>query len=157
YVGTDISPEALAAATADHRNAEFVLSDGVSLPFAPETFDLVHASGVLHMNAHYHRVLESMWRQTKRFLLCDLRLTRGASEVGRVDAPFGQANTWLPYVVLNVEEAVARMSALCPAPRRIVAKGYGHAPGPGTVLAASRVIMAFFLVEKGAGAQSIDI
>lgn len=160
YVGVDIAPAFIATASADHPDAEFVLGDGLTFTTPPNSFDLAHASGVLHLNLQYRAMIAAMWRQTRRYLLCDLRLTRGAAEVGRMEGPFGEQgeSSTLPYVVLTVDEAVRMFSELDPAPSRITVKGYPHAPAASVTLAHAEVIVAFFLVEKGPAARpAVDI
>jgi len=152
YFGVDVVPAFVEAARTSHPEATFAVGDGLTFPTPPESFDLVHASGVLHLNRRYRDMVSAMWSQTRRFLLCDLRLTTGEPEIGRLDSPFNERDpVSLPYVVLSVTDALQMFSALFPQPDFIRIKGYPHEASTSATLRNPRVLMAFALVEKGAG------
>jgi SAM-dependent methyltransferase len=155
YVGVDIVPAFIETARADHPHAEFAIGDGLAFSTGPGSFDLVHASGVLHLNMRYRDMIAAMWRQTRRFLLCDLRLTTGAAEVGRMDSPFGERSpVSLPYVVLSLADARQLLSNLNPAPNKVTVKGYPHRASAAATLTNPDILMACVLAEKGAGSAS---
>lgn len=147
YVGLDITPELIARAKDHHPEGEFILSDGVNIPFASGSFDLVHSSGVLHLNSHYQDMLRSMWQQTQRYLLCDFRLTTGSSFQGKMKHP------QLPYFVLNVNELTALLKNLMPQPAALKLRGYPHDASVSADLPQKQVIMAYCLLEKGPAAS----
>jgi len=150
YVGVDVERNFVAAAKADHPESEFALGDGIHFETPPGTFELAHSSGVLHVNLRYREMIEAMWVQTSRFLLCDLRLTRGRPEVGQMVSPFGEREpVRLPYIVLGIDEAIDLFTSLTPTPMRLQVKGYRHSVNATATLADRDVIMAFFLAEKG--------
>lgn len=153
YVGVDIIPAMVAAAQQDYPDAEFHLSDGVQFPFSPGSFDLVHCSGVLHLNSRYRDMVRAMWEQTRRWLLFDVRLTRGPAVIGSLEVDYGggAAGDPLPYHVLNVEKWLEFLRALAPPPAVVRGRGYGHAVSGAARVPIDRVIMTFFLLEKGAG------
>jgi SAM-dependent methyltransferase len=154
YVGVDVVPAFVAAARADHPDAEFMVGDGVHFATPPGSFELAHASGVLHLNGRFREIIEAMWQQTSRFLLCDLRLSSTIGECGRMVSPFGEPEgVALPYIVLNVEEALDLFKRLDPAPLSIRVKGYAQRASEAARLANPDILMAFFLVEKGAGGR----
>jgi len=157
YVGVDVVPEFVDLARRDHPDAEFAVGDGVHFETPPGSFELVHASGVLHLNLRFRDLLRAMWAQTHRYLLCDLRLSPGQGGVGRMESPFGERDgVSLPYVVLNVEEALDLFRQLDPQPDSVRVKGYRHPPSDATTLVNSELIMAFFLAEKGSGAAKAE-
>jgi len=150
YVGVDVERNFIDAARTDHPDSEFVLGDGIHFDTPPATFELVHSSGVLHINPRYREMIEAMWAQTSRFLLCDLRLTKRQPEVGKMVSPFGEAaQVSMPYIVLTVDEAIDLFASLEPAPMRVRVKGYRHTANATAILANPDIIMAFFLAEKG--------
>jgi SAM-dependent methyltransferase len=154
YVGVDITPELVEAARRDHPDCEFHIGDGLHYPFPPGSFDLVHCSGVLHLNSRYPDMVRSMWEQTRRYLLFDVRLTRGPSVTGRMRIDFdgtgaGAAAT-LPYHILNLDDWLALLQALRPAPAVLQAKGYTHAVAAAASLPVAEAIMAVWLLTKGA-------
>ena len=117
YLGVDVVPAFVAAARADHPDAEFAVGDGVHFATPPGSFELAHASGVLHMNLRFREIIAAMWQQTSRFLLCDLRLSSTSGERGRMVSPFGEPEgvaLALPYIVLNVDEALDLFKQLDP-------------------------------------------
>ena len=152
YVGVDISPAFVETARAEHPHAEFLLGDGLQFSSPAGSFDLVHASGVLHLNLRYREMIAAMWQQTRRFLLCDLRLTMGRGEIGRMESPFGELTpVSLPYVVLSAPEVEEMFRALDPAPARVAIRGYRHSASEHAKLAQQELIMAFALAEKRSG------
>jgi len=160
YVGVDIVPAFIETARAEHPHAEFTCGDGLSFATPAGSFDLVHSSGVLHLNLRYRDMIAAMWQQTRRFLLCDLRLTAAAPEIGRMQSPFGETHpTSLPYVVLAVPDAIEMFRTLDPAPARVAVKGYHHHASAHARLENRDVLMAFVLAEKAAGsaATTFDI
>ena len=157
YLGVDVVPEFVDLARSDHPDAEFAVGDGVHFDTPPGSFELVHASGVLHLNLRFHDMLRAMWAQTARYLLCDLRLSSSQGGVGRMESPFGERDgVSLPYIVLNVDEAIDLFRELDPQPASIRVKGYRHPASDAARLASSDVIMAFFLAEKGNGAARTE-
>ncbi len=66
-VGLDAAPEVIARASADFErpNLEFVTGDAYALPFADDTFDLVHAHQTLQHVARPVEMLREMRRVTK--------------------------------------------------------------------------------------------
>jgi SAM-dependent methyltransferase len=160
YVGTDIIPEFVAIARKDFPDSEFHVSDGIHFPFPAGSFELVHCSGVLHVNSSYGDMVRAMWAQTSRYLLCDFRLTRGPSVKGEVKVKFDAASGGqvLPYLVLNADEIVSFLKSLSPRPGAIRGRGYQHVPTSTARVPLETVIMAFFLLEKGNdGPLHVDI
>jgi SAM-dependent methyltransferase len=161
YVGADITPALVEAARRDHPDAELCVSDGVSFPYAPNSFDLVHCSGVLHLNSRYRDMIRAMWRIARAFLIFDVRLTAGEPTVGSMPNDLGDRSAAaLPYYVLNTSDFVGELRTLDPAPAAIRARGYPHAPASSARLAVDRVTMAVFLLEKRAGStgsMEIDV
>jgi SAM-dependent methyltransferase len=157
YVGVDVVPAFVNAARADHPGAEFLVGDGVHFATPSGSFELAHASGVLHLNLRFRDIIAAMWQQTSRFLLCDLRLTFATGEIGRMVSPFGEPDgVTLPYIVLNVEEALDLFKRLNPTPRSIRVKGYAQRASEAAKLTNPDILMAFFLVEKAADGVAGD-
>lgn len=154
YVGVDVTPELIAFASQEHPSDEFHLSDGVHFPFPAGSFDLVYCSGVLHLNSKYREMVQSMWEQTQRYLLCDFRIAWDAAEMGEMSVAAGDKKSKqnvLPYHILNVGTLMTFLQNLAPRPAVIRAKGYSHAISPAARVTIQNVIMAFFLLEKGTG------
>lgn len=158
YTGIDILPEFVDIARRAHPDSQFLVGDGIHFTTPPESYDLVFSTGILHLNSRYRDIVDACYAQARRFLLCDFRLTRGAAVTGTFHVKFSDGNeTPLPYVVLNVDEAVTWLASLTPRPRRIRAYGYYHAPSAMASVPLTQVLMAFFLVEKGPMADTTDI
>ena len=155
YVGVDIVPDMLALAVREHRDARFVAAAGHALPFADAGFDLVHCSGVVHLNDHYEDMIAEMWRVSRRYALFDMRLTDGPSEVGRFRVDFdghGEGGL-LPYHVVNLGWIRRFIEALPNPPGRVTLAGYRHpvshtADLPGYEPGVDEVIMAFLLLDR---------
>lgn len=149
YTGVDINPDFVRAARRRYPTARFVEGDGVRFDTPANSHDLVHLSGVLHLNTGYAKMLKAAYRQARRFVLTDFRLTRGPAVRGTF--PLDPARPALPYLVLNLKRWLAELKALRPAPARLVVRGYPHAPATGAVVPLKSVIVAFVLIEKGSG------
>ncbi|MBI5032977.1 MAG: class I SAM-dependent methyltransferase [Chloroflexi bacterium] len=156
YVGVDIIPEFIELARTDYPDSDFHVSDGITFPFSPGSFDLVHCSGLLHLNSHYQEMVRAMWDQTSRYLLCDFRLTREHSVTGEIDVEFGggKSGKSLPYQVINVDELLLFLQSLVPAPASIRARGYNHSVSRSARVLLNSVIMAFFLLERSSTAET---
>ena len=152
YVGIDIIPQFIELAKRTYPDSEFYVSDGVNLPFSANSFELVFSTGTLHLNSHYKEIVSSAYNVGARYLLCDFRLTEGASIVGEFDVNLDGksiAEHPLPYIVVNVKELTDFLRSLAPRPISIQAKGYPHVPSPMARISLKQVIMAFFLIKKG--------
>jgi len=151
YTGIDIVPEMLARAGARHEGAAFAAAAGHQLPFASQSFDLVHCSGATHLNSHYRELISEMWRVTRHQLLFDLRLTEGPSMEGTFRIDFDDSNSGglLPYFVLNINEMHDLINALPSGPDHISLNGYHHpASSNATLPGDCNLIMAFLLLTR---------
>ena len=152
YVGVDIIPQLIELARITYPDSEFYVGDGINLPFAPDSFELIYSSGVLHLNSHYQEIVRSAYRLCSKYLLCDFRLTEGTTLIAEFDVNFDGKSIPehpLPYIVVNVKEVTDFLRSLRPTPASIQAKGYAHAPSPTGRIPLKEVIMAFFLIRKG--------
>ena len=159
YTGVDIIERFVAIARSRYPGCRFELGDGVSLDFPDNSFDLVHCSGILHLNSRFRDIVKAMYRVAKKYVLCDFRLTDGPDMVGEMDVNLlgqTQADT-LPYYVINTAQHLEFLKSLEPAPARIEVKGYAHPPSKSARLATDKVHMAFFLITKGSGTQNTTI
>lgn len=160
YTGVDIIERFIRIARQRYPGEKFMVSDGVSLDFPDNSFDLVHSSGILHLNSRYRDIVREMYRVAKRYVLCDFRLTEGPDVVGEMDVNLagqeGPAQT-LPYYVVNTAQHLEFLKGLMPSPARIAVKGYGHPPSKAARVAADKVSMAFFLIVKGPHNGPTDI
>ena len=152
YVGIDIIPQLIELAKITYPDSEFHVGDGIDLPFAPDSFELLFSTGVLHLNSHYRQIVSSAYNLCSRYLLCDFRLTEGPGVIGEFDVNFDGKSIPehpLPYVAVNVKEVTYFLRSLRPKPASIQAKGYAHTPSPMARISLTEVIMAFFLIRKG--------
>jgi SAM-dependent methyltransferase len=152
YTGVDINPEFVAIAQRAFPDSTFIPGDGIHFETPDNSYDLVHSSGILHLNSRYEEIVRSCYAQARRYLACDFRLTPGPRVEGTFTLEFqpaGGQRPVLPYIVLNVDELVALLTELRPAPRAIRLRGYYHPPSSMADLPIDRVLMAAVLVEKG--------
>ncbi len=157
YVGVDVIPQFIELARENYPDSEFYVSNGIDLPFAPNSFELVYSTGVLHVNSHYRAIVRSAYDLSSRYMLCDFRLTDGEEVIGEIEVSFdGESVTEhnLPYIVLNVKELTDFLATLNPRPISIKAMGYTHAPSLTARVPLDEIIMAFFLIEKGSAATN---
>ena len=151
YTGVDIIERFVRISRQRYPQERFELSDGISLDFPDRSFDLVHSSGILHLNSRYADIVREMYRVAKCYVLCDFRLTDGPDVVGELDVNLvgqeGAAQT-LPYYVVNITQHLEFLKSLVPAPDRIEVKGYVHPPSKSARVATDKIYMAFFLITK---------
>ena len=160
YTGVDIIPEMLAHARKFQNGARFAAAAGQQLPFAAQAFDLVHCSGVLHLNSHYREFIADMWRVTRHQLLFDLRLTRGPSKEGKFRVDFDRSGDGglLPYIVINIKEMRDLVDTLKGAPDHVSLYGYTHSASPNATLPNGRnLIMAFLLLSRTSTKNGWDV
>lgn len=157
YTGVDIVPAFIEKARRLHPEDRFDVGDGVRFDTPPGSYDLVHLSGLLHLNSRHRDLLRSAYEQAEKYVLCDFRLTDGPPVTGTFRVAFGEAASdapRLPYIVLNVSSLTEELRSLVPAPAAIRGKGYWHAPSGDADVPLKEVLMAFFLIEKGTGASA---
>lgn len=152
YVGVDIIPQFIELAKRAYPDSEFYVGDGVDLPFASNSFELVFSTGMLHLNSNYKEIVRSAYNLCSKYLLCDFRLTEGPAVIGELNVNFDSKSTPkhpLPYIVVNVKELTDFLRNLSPSPVFIQAKGYAHAPSTMARIPSREIIVAFFLIRKG--------
>jgi SAM-dependent methyltransferase len=154
YTGIDVNPEFVALASARYPDSRFEVGDGIHFRTPPNSYELVHSSGILHLNSRYEDIVRGCYAQASRNLLCDFRLTRGPRVEGTLTLDFdadGRARPPLPYIVVNVDELLAMLGRLQPAPAAIRMHGYFHEPSHMASIPLTKVIMSFVVIEKGNG------
>ncbi len=158
YTGIDIAEPSIQAARQlyPEANANFMVTDGLTIPFDDNVFDLVHCTSVLVIEPRYQDVIREMYRVSRRFVLADMRLLNNPDAQGnREDSLFkiqfeGEfEGTTVPYVVSDADEVVNFMLSLDPRPRALRGTGYYHAVSPMASTPFSEVCMTIFLVQKG--------
>jgi hypothetical protein len=156
YAGVDIIDRFIAIARDRFPDGKFDTADGVTLSFADNAFEMVHTTGILHLNSHFKDIIREMYRVASKFVLCDLRLTDGPEVVGSMGVELTESTEGsgrLPYYVVNKDEILGFLASLGPAPALIQVKGYPHAPTRLAELPLDTITMAFFLIYKGTGAE----
>ncbi len=151
YTGVDIIERFVHIAQERHPQSHFEVADGTNLSFKDNSFELVHSSGILHLNSRYQDIVREMYRVSSRYLLCDFRLTDGPQVIGQMDVNLvGQNNILqtLPYYVVNFKEHMDFLKSLSPSPVRIEVKGYMHSPSKNAHIPLRNIYMAFFLMTK---------
>ncbi len=156
YTGIDIAEPSINAARQLYPDANFMVTDGLTIPFDDDEFDLVHCTSVLVVEPRYQDVIREMYRVSKRFVLADMRLLNDPDAAGnRGDSLFkiqfeGEfEGTTVPYVVSDADEVVNFMLSLDPRPQALRGTGYYHAVSPMASTPFSEVCMTIFLVQKG--------
>lgn len=152
YTGVDIIPRFIDIARERYPDAQFVVGDGTNLDFPDHAFELVHSSGILHLNSHYQDIVREMYRVSSKYILCDFRLTEGRDTIGEMDVNLvGQDRALgvLPYVVLNTQQHLEFLKGLKPKPASIMVKGYAHSPTKLARIGVDKIYMAFFFITKG--------
>ena len=152
YTGIDIVEEMIERARTLHPQEEFFVGAGHSLPFESKSFDLVHCSGVVHLNSQYEIMIAEMWRVSKQACLFDMRLTEDNTQTGTFSVNFEgkEKGGELPYHIVNLAEVRAMVNSFSEPPRSVKLNGYRHCISPqARVQGPGSVIMAFLLLERG--------
>ncbi|MEK9643921.1 MAG: class I SAM-dependent methyltransferase [Alphaproteobacteria bacterium] len=160
YFGVDVIPAMIAEARRRHPRGRYTVAAGHALPFRSQGVDLVHCSGVVHLNSDFKTMIAEMWRVAGEYLLFDMRLTEGASVAGEFTVSFedacdetgdgtGCGHRLLPYHVVNFEEARQLINALAEPPVEVDMFAYHHAPSPQSSFDPdTRILMAFLLLRR---------
>ncbi len=156
YTGIDIIPKFIEVARRTYKDSEFKVCDATATDFNASTFELVHCSGILHLTSYFKEIVREMYRVSSKYVLCDFRLTEQDDVIGEMGVNLvGQeaATQVLPYYVLNIEKLVDFIKTLTPKPKLIEIKGYKHPPTKLARIDIDKIFMAFFLMQKGDGAN----
>jgi SAM-dependent methyltransferase len=155
YTGVDIIPRFIELAKAHYPDSDFYVSDGVHMDFPDRAFDLLHSTGIIHLNSRYQDIFREMYRVADKYILCDFRLTQGPTVIGEMDVHINDAPNGagcLPYYVLNIDDHLEFLRSLSPSPETIEIKGYLHPPTQAARIDTKEIYMAFFLIRKPVGA-----
>jgi SAM-dependent methyltransferase len=167
YTGVDIAEPAIALARQKYPDTRFEVTEGSALPFADDTFDIVHCTKVLVIEPRYQEVLKEMYRVSNRFVIADLRLLKGIgnerdfqNSFYKVQLNDDRVEFTVPYVVNDADEVANFILQLEPKPKALRGTGYFHQVAEEAVTPYGEVCMTMLLVQKGGsedGATVIDL
>lgn len=158
YTGIDINAEMVARARERHPGQRFFhIPSGPWGELGDETFDQVLVLGILHLHFGWRDTIRRAWERTRGCLLLDLRETDGptvedeAQSYFRMD--FGKdderhAATIIPYILVNVGEALATIRRLCPDARKISQYGYLHPVSGSAVTPVAEALANVWCIER---------
>jgi len=163
YTGVDISPTMIDEARGRSPNGKFCLTNGETLDFPDNFFDVCLSFGVFHMVENWKRLLAEAWRVCRNTLLFDLRIVK-KKDARDKDASYQRLEfneKWdgisrAPYVVLGVDEAVRHIVSLKPRIKSFKSYGYWHPVSKSTVSRYSMVCMSVFCLRKKAPKESFE-
>lgn len=151
YTGVDISDEMIKTAKRLYPEASFQQSNGETLDFKDESFDLVISFGVLHVNPEWKKILGECWRITRKNMIFDLRLVECISQTNSyLKLEFDgkkKDQAVVPYIVMTPKEAIRTAKRLTPQPK-IKAYGYFHQPSHMAETPYGQVCMTSFCLDK---------
>lgn len=164
YTGVDISPAMIEEAKKRFPQEKFYLCDGQNLDFPDESFDICISFGVLHMTERWEKLFSEAWRVCRVAFLFDLRtVDRG----GICDAKLSYQRIefdgqWdgvskVPYVIVNLEDAIRYMMSLNPKIKSLKTYGYWHPVSETAVTVFDTVCMSVFYLKKKGLSEGIDI
>ncbi len=156
YTGIDIAEPSIEIAKARYPEATFLVTDGSTIPFDDNEFDLVHCTSVLVIEPRYEGVIREMYRVANRFVLADIRLLKGIGGVTdpkdsyyRIEFNGEFDGTTVPYVIADADEVVDFILGLEPKPQALRGTGYFHDVSAAARTPYSQVCMSVLLVQKG--------
>lgn len=114
-------------------DVKFFVCKGNNLLFDDNSFDFVFCSGVVHMNLNWREMLSECWRVAKKHCLFDLRLTEGES-IENMQESYQKivlqkewdGHSIVPYIVLNIYDAMDCINKLKPGFSYLESYGYVH-------------------------------
>ena len=141
YTGIDISEEMILKAQNLHPGIPFFLSDGKTLPFDPDGFDLVYCSGALHMSLLWRELFKECWRVAKEYFIFDVRLVEKLPSLESKEQSYEKMafdGLWdgrsvVPYIILNTNDFLKEIERLTPQPWTKQFWGYFHQVSPMTI------------------------
>lgn len=164
YTGVDLSEKAVELAQERYPEARFIVTEGFSLPFEDDTFDIVHCTSVFNNEPKYQVMLEEMYRVTNRFVVADIRLLKGIGDqrksVYNIRFNGQDIEATVPYVVNDADEVADFILGLDPHPKALLGTGYFHEVAREAEVPDGEVCMAVLLIQKGTdegGPTTIDL
>jgi len=164
YTGVDLSEKAVELARERYPEARFIVTEGFSLPFVDNTFDIVHCTSVFNNEPNYQEMLEEMYRVTNRFVLADIRLLKGIGDqrksVYNIQFNGADIEATVPYVVNDADEVANFVLRLEPHPNALRGTGYFHQVAKEAETLHGEVCMTVLLIQKGVhggGSTIIDL
>ena len=159
YTGTDIAGPAVELARGKYPEAKFSVNEGIKLPFADNSFDLVHCTSVLVIEPRFHEMMKEMYRVSNRFVIVDLRTLKGIGkdpDFQNFDKSFYKiqfdgdgVEATVPYVVHDADEVANFVLSLDPKPQALRGTGYFHEVAKQAETPYDEVCMTVLLVQKG--------
>lgn len=153
YTGVDLSEKAVELAKERYPEARFMVTNGFSLPFDDNTFDVVHCTSIFNNEPNYQAMIEEMYRVSNRFVIADIRLLKdiGSQQKAVYNIQFnGQSvEATVPYVVNDADEVVNFVLGLEPTPKALRGTGYFHQVAKEVATRHDEVCMAMLLIQKG--------
>lgn len=155
YTGVDISKEMIRKARNQHPNVKFFVCKGNNLLFDDNSFDFVFCSGAVHMNLNWREILSECWRVAKKHCLFDLRLTEGES-IENIQESYQKivfqkewdGHSIVPYIVLNIYDAMSCINKLKPGFSYLESYGYMHKVSKTVVSPFKEVCVGMFHLRK---------
>ncbi len=113
-------------------------------------YDTVMALGVLHWNEAWRRMLQSMWKQCRKYCFFDVRMSAlNPSSLGRQVISVSETGKQeVPYLVLDPVLLLNVLRGLDPTPRGVFQYGYWGAPGEGVRGVSGEVYFNVLVLEK---------
>ncbi|MDA0239651.1 MAG: class I SAM-dependent methyltransferase [Proteobacteria bacterium] len=158
YTGVDISETMIDVAAEKHPTHQFYCCpEGDLSVLSNRQFDLVLVLGILHLHEAWRQTLAAAWAHTKNAIIFDLRLTRGLTiedkSVSYFRMDFGGGggahdDVRLPYILLNENDAMAEVKALCPSAAQIERFGYIHPASSSAVTTANEIKTEAWMITR---------
>jgi len=156
YTGIDLSETAVELAIERYSEAKFIVTEGFGLPFDDNAFDVVHCTSVFNNEPNYQEMLREMYRVSNRFVLIDIRLSKGLGKqresVYNIQFNGKDVEATVPYVVNDADEVADFILQLNPKPAALRGTGYFHEVAKEATEAdtlSEDVCMTVLLLQKG--------
>jgi len=156
YTGVDISHVMIRKAQLQFPEIPFHVTQGSTLPFQDQSFDLVHCSESLHVSEDWREILRDGWRVTKKYFIFDIRMTETIPTLENIQVSYEKIainNNWdgvsvVPNIIVNVKDFMNVLASQDPIPVVQRVYGYYHPVSAMTVSPEHQVYMTMYCPGK---------
>jgi ubiquinone/menaquinone biosynthesis C-methylase UbiE len=158
YSGVDIAKDLVQIAKQKYPDVEFIVGDGIRLPFETNSFDSVVSFGTTVHDQDYENLISESYRISGKAFLFDMRIVPELSSINDVTKGYVNDGAGMnyPYVVANAKEFLQFLKNLTPSPAKISMYGYWGKANEYTQLPEGyeKLCMCGILIEKGTGSSN---
>ena len=155
YTGIDVSETLISRAKISHKDDDYFLYDGKTIPKSIVKHDLAYSFGVLHHVDSWVGLVKQMYDRANKYVIFDLRLTREKTvrDINKSYQKIAFNSEWdqktkVQYVINNMGETINELLSIITLEDSLSIYGYNLPPTDLAVTVYDEVIMASIQIEK---------